>query len=148
MRRMTQSTLDREIRNRIDLFLNDLSAFVKASALEAVRSALGEDSAPARARSAARARTAAPQRRGRRAKRTSEEVAGTATQVLAFIRTNPGQRLEQIAAGMSVGTKELKLPVQKLLADKAVSTQGQRRGTKYFAGGAKATRGRRRARKA
>ena len=36
---------------------------------------------------------------------------------------------------MGIDTKELKRPVQLLLADRSIRTEGQRRGTKYFAGG-------------
>jgi hypothetical protein len=40
-------------------------------------------------------------------------------------------------AGKAVGlsTKEMALPIRKLLAARSIRTEGQRRGTKYFAGG-------------
>lgn len=50
---------------------------------------------------------------------------------------------------MGVATKELKRPVQLLLGAWSVRTEGQRRGTKYFAaGGWKAKAGLSRTRKA
>lgn len=53
--------------------------------------------------------------------------------MLAYIKANPGQRLEQIGKGVKSPTKELKLPIQKLFEQKAISTKGEKRGTKYFA---------------
>jgi guanyl-specific ribonuclease Sa len=127
---MKTSPLDREIRSRIDTLLSDISQLVKSSALEAVSSALGGSSmasaAPARA-------AAAPRRRGRPGKRSSEDVQASADALLAYIKKNEGQRLEQIAKGMGMSSKELKLPVQKLFAAKAIKTKGKKRGTMYFA---------------
>ena len=128
---MKTSPLDREIRSRIDTLLTDISQLVKRSALDAVRTALGGD-ANSVAPSAAPARAAAPRRRGRPGKRSSEDVSAAAEALLAYIKSNEGQRLDQIANGMGTSTKELKLPVQKLFAAKAIKTKGQKRGTKYF----------------
>jgi hypothetical protein len=132
------TSLDRDLRARIDAFVAELTATVKASALESVNQALGNGGAPAR-RGPGRPRkniangAAAPARRGRDGKRSSEDVQGMADQVLAHIKANEGQRLEEISAGLGIASKELKLPVQKLFAAKAIKTKGQKRGTKYFA---------------
>jgi hypothetical protein len=80
--------------------------------------------APARAQGTRRARA-------KGAKRTPEELEQLTKNVLAYIKKNPGQRVEQIAAELGTTTKELALPVLKL--GKALKTQGQRRGTKYWA---------------
>ena len=53
--------------------------------------------------------------------------------LLGHIKSNPGQRIEQIALELKVPTSELRLPTQKLLTGKDVKTKGQRRGTHYFA---------------
>jgi hypothetical protein len=76
-------------------------------------------------------RVAKARRKGGR--RSPEELQELATGVLGYIRKNPGQRAEQIAAGMSTTTKELARPISMLLADKAVKTQGVKRGTTYTA---------------
>src|SRR5258706_1059650 len=65
------------------------------------------------------------------AKRRPEELEALTKNVLAHIKKNPGQRVEQIAAALGTSTKELALPIIKL--GKALKTQGQRRGTKYTA---------------
>lgn len=142
---MKQISIDREIRSRIESFLAELSNLVKSSALEAVQNALGS-SAPASPAAAPAAAPAAPKarraKRGKRGKRSSDQVNADTQSLLEYIQANPGQRLEQIGKGMNLPTKGLKLPIQKLIADKAISTEGQRRGTKYSAGAPKKGRGR------
>ncbi len=66
-------------------------------------------------------------------KRPPALLAKTTSELLGHIKTNPGQRIEQIAANLGLSTQELKLPTQKLLASGKLKTRGQRRGTKYFA---------------
>jgi hypothetical protein len=70
-------------------------------------------------------------------KRTSEEVEATAERIATYVRSNPGARLEQIASGLGTSSKELKLPVIKLLGAKTLTKKGQKRGTMYFAGNGK-----------
>jgi hypothetical protein len=136
---MKTTSLDRDLRARIDAFVTELTATVKASALESVNQALGNGGAPARRgpgrprKNAANGAAAPATGRGRRGKRSSEDVQGMAEQVLAHIKANEGQRLEEISAGLGIPSKELKLPVQKLFAAKSIRTKGAKRGTKYFA---------------
>jgi hypothetical protein len=54
--------------------------------------------------------------------------------VLAHVRSNPGQRLEEIGRALWGPTKGLKRPVSNLMEGGALRTEGQKRGTKYFAG--------------
>jgi hypothetical protein len=140
----SHATLDREIRARIDAFVTDLSNLVKISALEAIRDALGAElgGSPARRGPGRPRKSGVPSpiaagplapRRGRRGKRSSEDVRKTADAVLAYVRSNEGQRLEEIGRGLGIATKELKLPVAKLFEAGAIKTKGQKRGTRYFA---------------
>jgi hypothetical protein len=136
---MRTTSLDRDLRARIDSFVNELSSIVRASALESVQQALGNGGTPAR-RGPGRPRKgtgnggpATATRRGRRGKRSSEDVQAMADQLLAYVKKNDGQRLEEISVGLGIPSKELKLPVQKLFEAKAIKTKGQKRGTRYFA---------------
>ena len=72
----------------------------------------------------------APLKKGQ--KRSRAMIEHTTTQLLAHIKANKGQRIEEIARELGVTTKDLKLSAQKLLADKAVKTKGNRRATRYF----------------
>jgi hypothetical protein len=71
-------------------------------------------------------------RRGRPGTRSPEQVMKAAVQLLAYIKTHQGERLDQIAKGMGTTTKNLKLPAQKLFASRSIKTTGIQRGTKYF----------------
>lgn len=115
--------------------LDTLIEAIRAELREEFLSALGGPSAaPKRGRRKATrgaAPSAAPRAKARSkgAKRTPEELEELTKGVLAHIKKNPGQRVEQIAAALGTSTKELALPIIKL--GKALKTQGQRRGTKY-----------------
>jgi hypothetical protein len=139
---MARSTLDSDLRSKIDSFLGELSALVKKSALDAVHAALGDGVAPAR-RGPGRPRgttKAARPTATADGKRTPEQVQADAERIASYVRANPGSRLEQIAAGLGTGSQELKLPVIKLLASRTLRKTGQKRGTQYFAGGSGATK--------
>jgi predicted transcriptional regulator len=60
--------------------------------------------------------------------------------VRSYVAKSPGQGVEKMARELGVPSRELVLPIKKLLADKAIKTTGHKRATKYFPGG-----GRRRA---
>lgn len=140
MRVMATPNLEQQIRSRIEAFVDELATLVREAALESVQAALG--SAPARGPGRPR-KTAAPvgggairrraPRRGRGAKRSAEQLDALAAKFLAYVKSNPGNTIERIGKAISIDTKELKLPVAKLLADKKLKTTGQRRGTKYHA---------------
>ena len=79
--------------------------------------------------------TASAARNGRAkgAKRSPEEFEALTKAFLGYVKKNPGQRVEQIGKAIGISTKELALPVQKLLREKAISKKGQRRATTYSA---------------
>jgi hypothetical protein len=130
---MTNSTLDQDIQSRIQLFLAELKALVKKSALESVQAALADGRGEFARRGPGRPRKAGrPAGPGKRAKRSSEQVDAMAARVLAQVRSKQGQRLEEIGRAMKLPTKGLKLPIAKLLAAKKLKTKGQKRGTQYF----------------
>ena len=62
-----------------------------------------------------------------------DHSAGMSKRFHGHVQKNPGQRIEQLADGMGISTRELNLPVKKLLAAKKLSTKGQKRATTYFA---------------
>jgi hypothetical protein len=143
--------IDSAIRARVDAFVNDLGNLVRAAAVQAVRGALGDGSAAPRRRGRPRkaapvlggiARRAAPiaGRRGRRGRRSPEAVGETADVVRAHVRAHPGQRLEEMGRELGVPTSDLKLPISKLLAGGELRTEGQKRGTRYFAARGSASR--------
>ena len=75
--------------------------------------------------------------RGRGAKRTSDELDKMADSFHAFVAKHPGLRIEQINKQLGTTTKDLALPIRKLIADGALKTKGEKRSTTYFAGESK-----------
>jgi hypothetical protein len=66
-------------------------------------------------------------------KRAPEAIDKLTAELLAHIKKNPGQRIEVIAKGMGVLTKDLNLPVKRLLETRKVRAKGQKRATTYTA---------------
>ena len=72
--------------------------------------------------------------RGRGAKRTADELDQLADSFVEYVRANPGLRIEQINKELGTSTKDLALPIRKLVADGVIKTKGKKRSTTYFAG--------------
>lgn len=136
---MAKNSVNDRIRSRVEAFAEELSALIRDSAMETVRDALGGGGAAPRrpGRPGRAAASAAPVRGGGRRekgqKRDPGEIERLTGRLLDYVKGNAGQRIEQIAAGMGTVTKELNLPVKKLIAQKALKTKGQKRATQYFA---------------
>lgn len=123
----------------ITKFVAELEAMVRDAAVDAVKRALAVGggtvaaAAPAKAAAKAAAPAAKAAPKGRKGgKRDPKVIAAMTDKVRAFVKANPGKGVEEIGKGMGVATAELKLPIQKLLAAKALTTKGQKRATKYF----------------
>jgi hypothetical protein len=72
-------------------------------------------------------------RGGRGSKRTSNELDTMKDQFYTFVAKHPGLRIEQINKQMGTNTKDLALPIRKLIAEGALKTKGKKRSTTYFA---------------
>jgi hypothetical protein len=73
-------------------------------------------------------------RGGRGAKRTAEDLEALSEKFASFVKANPGLRVEQINKELGTTTKDLALPIRKLIADRVISAKGQKRSTMYFPG--------------
>jgi hypothetical protein len=128
------SSVESDIRSRVEAFVEELTTMIRASALDLVNEALGEGGSRPGRRPAGR-RAAAPAASGRRAKgakRDPKLLAALTDRLGDYIKKNPGNRIEQIGKALGTPTKDLALPVKKLLAAKKISTKGQKRATTYY----------------
>jgi hypothetical protein len=150
---MNTKHLDSEIRDLIDQFTSKFRELLGLAALGSVQMALEAgvgtpvQRGPGRPRGSGKAKSGMPAKRGpgrpataksptgRRIRRSSADVEEVAEQVLGYVRAHPGERLEEIGRGLGTDTAGLKLPVKELLGSGRLRTEGQKRGTKYFADG-------------
>lgn len=70
-------------------------------------------------------------------KRTPVELAAIEQKFVTFVRANPGLRIEEINKQTGTTTKELMLPVRRLIMAGRIKTQGELRSTRYFPAGRK-----------
>ena len=84
-----------------------------------------------------RSSQAAPARKragGRGQKRSSERLEQLQAKFHAFVAKNPGLRIEQINAKLGTRTKDLQLPIRKLIAGGQIKAKGTKRSTTYSVG--------------
>lgn len=71
--------------------------------------------------------------RGKGVKRTQHDLSRTGDKLLEFVSANPGLRIEQINKQLGTSTRDLQLPIRKLISEGQLKTKGQKRSTQYFA---------------
>lgn len=121
--------LQNQVNVRVEAFVAEITELARAAAYEALNSAL-EHTQITGGRGVA---LALGGRKG--GKRTAEELAQMADAFLAYVTANPGQRMEHIAKELGLATPELTLPVKKLLGDRKITVDGQKRATQYYPAG-------------
>jgi ribosome-associated translation inhibitor RaiA len=124
---------DSAIREAVESFVEKLRTLIQESALESVQAALNHERPATRARAGRIANGNTEKLRAKGAKRTPEELEALLKKLHAYIGKAPGQRIEQIGSALAISTKELVLPIKKLIGDKRISKKGQKRATTYWA---------------
>jgi len=110
-------------------FVSQITELARAAAREMIDEALGKGGRGVSLGSFGRGRG-----RGRGAKRTSDELEKMAESFLTYVHKHPGMRIEQINKQLGTSTKDLALPIRKLVAEGALKTKGEKRSTTYFPG--------------
>ena len=150
MRNSTQS----QIESLVHSFASELATLLAQATREDLAEAFGSTtgasapksaSSPLRRKKSATAKKstnkAAPKaptakkagKKGVRVRRSLKSVEKTAEALLREVQKKGDRRMEEIATSMGTSTKELALPMKKLLEDKKVTAKGKARGTKYSA---------------
>ena len=126
------TSVDPDLLARVETFAAEIVAAVRASVMDIVQEAI--DGAGFERGNGRRARASSVRSpvRAKGAKRDPQMLQALTEKLGAFIKNNPGLRIEQIAKQLGTPSKELVLPVKKLIATKQISTKGQKRSTKYF----------------
>ncbi|MFO0686913.1 MAG: DNA-binding protein [Sandaracinus sp.] len=139
--------LNDEIARRINAFVAELDALVRQSAMDSVSRAFGAGASSPRVSStsprrsapaAAAAPTSAPAsglrlpRLKKGQKRDPKDLERIVAAVRDHVKAHPGEGVEHIAKHLGVATKEITLPIAKLLDAKTITKRGVKRATRYF----------------
>ena len=106
-------------------FVAQITELARRAAIDTLESALGK--------SGVRGTRITSSGRGRGAKRSASDLDQLGTQFVTFVAKHPGLRIEQINKELGTTTKDLALPIRKLISDGAIKTKGKKRSTTYFA---------------
>ena len=110
-------------------FVAQITELARAAARDMIDEALGKGAKSAFSGVGGRGRG-----RGRGAKRTSDELDKMMEAFHTFVTKHPGLRIEQINKQLGTTTKDLALPIRKLISQGALKTKGEKRSTAYFPG--------------
>jgi hypothetical protein len=135
------SDLQNEMNRAVQGFVVQITELARRAAINTLESAFtgrpgGSTTTPSAAVAASPAasgRVGRP-RGGRGGKRTPEDLESLSGQFASFVKSNPGLRIEQINKELGTTTKDLALPIRKLIAEGMINTKGQKRSTTYFPG--------------
>lgn len=130
------SDFQNEMNTVVQGFVAQITALARRAAISTLESAFGDRAG--RASSApvlASGKETTVRGRGERgAKRSAADIEALSSRVTAFVNTKPGLRIEEINKELGTTTKDLALPIRKLVADGVLTAKGQKRSTKYFPG--------------
>lgn len=124
------ATLQSDIQRLVDSFVAQVTELARRAAMNSLESAFG---GRGRGAGAGLPRVG----RGRGAKRTGAELEQLQEDFLAFVAKHPGLRIEQINKQLNTTTKDLQLPIRKLIAEGYLKVKGKKRSTTYFPGKAR-----------
>ena len=137
------SDFQNEMNHAVQGFVAQIADLARRAALDTLESAFGSrggrngggggSRAAATAITAGAGRAGRP-RGGRGAKRSAADLEQLSEQFASFVKAHPGLRIEQINKELGTTTKDLALPIRKLIADGKISAKGQKRSTTYFPG--------------
>ena len=134
-----------QLQERIEAFAADVTTILQQAVADSVSDVLaGTAAKPARRAPAAKvgrkAKTktkakakAKGKRRAKGAKRSPAELVQLEKGLLREVKRKGGRRIEEIAESLGASTKDLTLPMKKLIGGKKVKSKGQRRATRYTA---------------
>jgi hypothetical protein len=114
--------VEKKLRDCVDTFVADLDLLMRRAALEALEETFGNNGPLVTGRGA---------RPG--AKRSPAQLEELQDQLLETITVNPGLRIEALSEVMEVPSRDLTLPIKKLLAARKIKKKGQKRATAYYA---------------
>ncbi|HEY4178586.1 MAG TPA: hypothetical protein VGM90_17180 [Kofleriaceae bacterium] len=123
------ANLQSDIQRLVDTFVAEVTDLARRAAMDTLASAFNGGGRGGRVGGGAMRLG-----RGRGAKRSSGELDQLAEQFAAYVIKNPGLRIEQINKELGTTTKDLQLPIRKMIAEGSLKVKGKKRSTQYFPG--------------
>jgi len=117
------------VQSIIDRFVSELTQVARDEAARVVMGGFGASKPGRKPASNGAGRTRGGE------KRSPEKLEALQEKFLGFVKSHPGLRIEQINKELGTSTKDLALPIRKLMASRQLRAHGQKRATTYFAGG-------------
>ncbi len=159
--RLSMNTTDQHIRSAVEQFVRELETLIRQAAVAAVSDALGvsgtlshgptpakpgaartrnrKGSKPGTAAQAKRTTSPAPMRplsasrsKGKRVRRSMDQIDALSRVIREFVAKNPGQGSEEIKKALKISKKDWGLPIAKLVVERKLTTKGKKRATRYF----------------
>jgi uncharacterized protein YoaH (UPF0181 family) len=112
-----------QINKLVTQFVSDLTELAQQAAVETIRNTFSDGVNSALTGALA----------GKHGKRNHSQLDQLQETFRTHVAANPGQRIEQINRALGTSTKDLQLPIRKLIASGKITTKGSRRVTQYFA---------------
>ncbi len=149
--RQPRFNVERAFQRAGDAFVADLKVLIQKATHEALQQALSEAKSSAKQQLSLPlvvAKELSPESSGRLnevkspsplpeperlSKREQEAVDKLADQVLDYIEGRPGERLEEISAGLGVSAKDLTLPMRLLVRENHLRLVGEEPSAAYYA---------------
>ena len=125
-----------KMNNAVQGFVAQITELSRRAAIKTLESAFGGRSAgrgAAGPTSPGVARVARP-RGGPGVKRSPADLEALSNKFASFVKLHPGLRIEQINKELGTTTKDLALPIRKLISEGTISAKGKKRSTTYFPG--------------
>jgi hypothetical protein len=128
--------IDKQLVKIVTAFVAELRMVVETATrdevADALRKAVGNGAGRAgRGRGGKRAAGPVLVGAGGRFKRTPRQMEGQADKLYDYIKSHPGERMEQICDGLGMKTNLLQPLAKRLLAEKRLKAKGKARGTTY-----------------
>jgi hypothetical protein len=125
-----QGDLNRTVQN----FVEQITDIAHRAAIEVLQSSFSDRPAEATGTAAPWVGRAREGRgRGGGIKRTEAALAALSRRFVTFVQGNPGLRIEQINKELGTATKELALPIRRLVSEGVIRAKGHKRATTYAA---------------
>ena len=128
------SDFQNEMNRTVQGFVAQITELARRAAIDTLESAFGGRIGNGAAASLLGTGRAGRPKGGRGAKRSPADLAALSDKVASFVKANPGLRIEQINKQMNTTTKDLALPIRKLISEGVITAKGKKRSTTYFAG--------------